>query len=431
MDNAQTLRALIRDDAYQVVRVLADGPSGRTELVTLDGEGPLVRKSIPLELANPAAWALAMNVEDELLPRVESLYRLPDKLVVLYEYVPGESLKELMERGELGDERQRAGYVCDVCHAVACLHAEGVLHRDITPANVVVGEGRAHLVDLGIARQQKRDAHRDTTTLGTWGYAAPEQFGFAQTDPRSDIYAIGRLLGYLLTGVVPSSPDFDQELDHVATESGVRGSLAIVARYATAFEPSGRYQSAEELADAVRVALELGNDASAASRAVLTPAPSNEEDAAPDSSGAEVAGVVRQRGDTRLSQATQGKAGVLRKLWLRVGGPRRAGDIPFLLRMADLVVLFGGLYSTGILILLSTNSISGSEKPWGVAERIIAIAIFVGLAGLSAETHRAVTLWGPYEHALHRFPLYLRRVIIFEIITFGVLMVLTMVLPWF
>jgi uncharacterized protein (TIGR00255 family) len=81
MDDGQTLRSLVRDDAYVVERVLADGPSGRTEIVSLDGEGPLVRKRIPLAIANASAWAAAMEADEPLLPRIESLYRMPDVLV--------------------------------------------------------------------------------------------------------------------------------------------------------------------------------------------------------------------------------------------------------------------------------------------------------------------------------------------------------------
>ena len=238
MDDDQTMRSMVRDDAYRVERVLADGPSGRTELVSLDGEGPLVRKRIPAALANAAAWAAAMELEEPLLPRIEELYRMPDQLVVVYEYVPGASVEELVATQGSLKPSQAVAVLRDVCHAVGALHARGVVHRDITPGNVIVAADGAHLVDLGIARQRSTTARRDTTTLGTWGFAAPEQYGFAQTDARSDVYSLGRLLGYMLTGVLPDAPSFDDALDDRLL---VPASLARVVRTATAFEPSQRY----------------------------------------------------------------------------------------------------------------------------------------------------------------------------------------------
>ena len=255
MDDGQTLRSMVRDDAYVVERVLSDGPSGRTEIVTLDGEGPLVRKRIPLAIANASAWAVAMEANEPLLPRIESLYRMPDVLVVVYDYVPGCSLSDVVEQsGRLSPSRAVAA-IADVCRAVGALHERGVVHRDITPGNVILSDDGAHLVDLGIARQRIEGRQRDTTTLGTWGFAAPEQYGFAQTDARSDVYALGRLLGFMLTGERPDSESYERRLSDTTL---VPKELADVVYVATSFEPSVRYQSAAGLATAAENALAGG-----------------------------------------------------------------------------------------------------------------------------------------------------------------------------
>ncbi|MDD6566909.1 MAG: hypothetical protein PUF11_09045, partial [Parafannyhessea umbonata] len=102
----------------------------------------------------------------------------------------------------------------------------------------------AHLIDLGIARMRVDGASHDTTRLGTWGFAAPEQYGFAQTDARSDVFSLSRVLAYALTAADPADASFDS----AAQESPlVLPALREVIKKATAFEPSARYQSAGEL----------------------------------------------------------------------------------------------------------------------------------------------------------------------------------------
>ena len=407
MDDGQTLRSMVRDDAYEVVRVLADGPSGKTELVTLDGEGPLIRKSIPLEIANPAAWAAAMDIDDPMLPKIESLYRLPDMLVVVYEYVEGESLKTLMERGVSFDADQVANYVCNVCHAASCLHAVGVLHRDITPSNVIVGNGKAHLVDLGIARQQRVDAKHDTTTLGTWGFAAPEQFGFAQTDVRSDVYSIGRVLGYLLTGVSPSLPNYEQELANLANAGGKRGSLATIAQRAASFEPSARYQSAYDLETDIRATM-LANRAPAV---------------------VEAGGVGRPKAGAQQKASAAGANGPFNRLLAFVSGPRLPKEAPPLLRLANALTIILVNVVIFVLIITVLGNTPGSGTKWGLGEYVVCLAALVAVVGLAVETHRFATLWGVYAIESSKFLLYLKRVCIFISIVFAVMAITIMAIP--
>ena len=236
------LAALERDESYRIVRVLAEKPSGRTELVVPPAGGPLlVRKRIPIALANVDAWALLAVISDPHLPRVIETYRLPDQFVVVCEYVEGESAADLIARfGALAPE-QVLPIIEGVCTAAGVLHAYGIIHRDITPTNVIVRGGVEHLIDLGIARVGDMTARHDTTRLGTWGFAAPEQYGFAQTDARSDVYSIGCLAAFLLTGVRPDAEGFD---DAVAV---LADPLRTCIDKARSFEPSARYASAAEL----------------------------------------------------------------------------------------------------------------------------------------------------------------------------------------
>lgn len=276
------LAAMDLDDSFVPVRTLGEGDGGTTELVARRvaraGEPALlVRKRMPAPLANEPAWralqvaelaaadaeagepavmpaakAGGPSKEDgpakdpgvSRLPRVRELYRLPDALVAVYDYVEGPTLRELVSgRGPLTAEAAVA-LARQLSQALAPLHAAGVVHRDVAPGNVVVAADGAHLIDLGIARMRVDGASHDTTRLGTWGFAAPEQYGFAQTDARSDVFSLGRVLAYALTAADPQDASFDA----AAQESPlVPPDLRDVIRKATSFEPSARYQSAGEL----------------------------------------------------------------------------------------------------------------------------------------------------------------------------------------
>lgn len=279
-DDQALLAAMDLDDSFVPVRTLAQGDGGTTELVARREPRPgepvlLVRKRMPAPLANEPAWR-ALQVAElagtcdaagadgaagaapgeatavpaakaagvSRLPHVRELYRLPDALVAVYDYVEGPTLRELVqERGPLAPGCAVA-LARQLCQALAPLHAAGVVHRDIAPGNVVVAADGAHLIDLGIARMRVDGASHDTTRLGTWGFAAPEQYGFAQTDARSDVFSLGRVLAYALTAADPADASFDS----AAQESPlVLPALRKVIKKATAFEPSARYQSAGEL----------------------------------------------------------------------------------------------------------------------------------------------------------------------------------------
>lgn len=150
MDDKQAMHAMSIDDAYHVKRTLARGPSGVTELVSIDGNGPFVRKKIPSPLAQRNVWAALSACQSNRLPRVEATYELPDRFVIVYDYVPGSTLAQIAEENGRLAPNVAVQLIDQICEAVQELHQHGVIHRDITPANVIVAQDGAHLIDFGL-----------------------------------------------------------------------------------------------------------------------------------------------------------------------------------------------------------------------------------------------------------------------------------------
>ena len=113
---------------------------------------------------------------------------------VIMEYVSGEPLNA----GNLPKDRLYEIF-SEICEGISALHSVGIVHRDIKPSNIMLTDsGKIKIIDYDAARLKKPEADKDTTFIGTDGFAAPEQYGFMQTDERSDIYALGVTMKLLL-----------------------------------------------------------------------------------------------------------------------------------------------------------------------------------------------------------------------------------------
>lgn len=158
---------------------------------------------------------------------------------LVMEHVPGGALSQKSLPLPLGEALRTVGEVCD---ALSYAHAQGVIHRDVKPANVLLdAAGRAKLSDFGIARIVAPGVVSSTVTqtghaMGSAGYMAPEALRGAVPDVRVDIYAVGALLRELLTGRLP-----------VGEVSGLPVAIEKVVRKAMAENPSDRFASVSEL----------------------------------------------------------------------------------------------------------------------------------------------------------------------------------------
>lgn len=258
---ASYLAALDRDACYRVDAVLKQGPLETTERVFFVGEngaelGPFVRKRISGDSGLGGAYerlfaAQRRGVRCAHLPRLLECHRRDGDLVVVMEWVPGETLAARV--GECKGPSARLELARrvfpELCDAVTELHERldpPVIHRDLKPSNVMVSPGGVTLIDLGIARAWHEGAEQDTVHFGTRSYAPPEQFGFGQTDVTSDVYALGMLLFFCATGREPTAADREGGFAAAGVPEGLR---TVVAR-ATQLDPAARYASVRELRDA-------------------------------------------------------------------------------------------------------------------------------------------------------------------------------------
>lgn len=139
------------------------------------------------------------------LPRIVDIIDNGITIYVVMDYIEGESLDKILNEYGAQPEEMVVNWAKQLCDALSYLHSQkpSIIYRDMKPANVMLKpEGNIKIIDFGIAREYKEQNLADTTVLGTKGYAPPEQYS-GQTDPRSDIFALGMTMHHLLTGVDP------------------------------------------------------------------------------------------------------------------------------------------------------------------------------------------------------------------------------------
>jgi serine/threonine-protein kinase len=190
-----------------------------------------------------------------------------DQPYLVMEYVPGESLAQLLHRQGRLAPRRAVELASQVCVALAAAHAQGLVHRDIKPANVLVGrDGQVKVTDFGIVKASAATTLTGTgTVLGTAAYLAPEQAQGHLVDARSDLYSLGCVLYELLCGSPPFGSGSDRSPVAIATRHvseppeppsarnpQVDPALDQVVLTALAKDPAQRYQSAVELQDALQ-----------------------------------------------------------------------------------------------------------------------------------------------------------------------------------
>lgn len=255
---SEHLNALQRDDCYRVISVLKSSPQEITELVVFKGingseTGPFIRKRIQRNMGTGSAYETLYHAQQQgkrflHLPYIYDCYNAGEQTVVIMEYLKGETLHEVIYRCD-----PSLALAIDIfprlCDAVLELHEAfdaPIIHRDIKPTNIILSQGSLGIIDFGIARLYKEGSSEDTHHFGTKEYAPPEQFGFGQTDVRSDVYALGMVLWFCLTEETPTAQARLNGFMH----AGVPQALRQVIVRATALDPKDRYASVRALKQA-------------------------------------------------------------------------------------------------------------------------------------------------------------------------------------
>ncbi len=251
------LDTIERGECYRVDAMLKESALESTErvyLIVADGteRGPFIRKRMKTESGLGEAYERLWQAQKAgkrfmHLPRIMECGVDGDDRVVIMEYVAGKTLDELVDDPGYTDESAAVIAVL-LCDAVMELHEcfdPPMIHRDLKPANVIISSSNLTLIDLGIARTFDKDAARDTRSFGTRGYAPPEQFGYGQTDERSDIYALGMLIAYCFLREDPERRLVESEFADERIPESLRPTLA----RATAFDPGRRYGSVRAMKD--------------------------------------------------------------------------------------------------------------------------------------------------------------------------------------
>ncbi|MDL2298774.1 serine/threonine protein kinase [Synergistaceae bacterium OttesenSCG-928-D05] len=211
---------------YETEQLVSETEYVRIEKVRSAFDGKLYIKRIYSEDKREIFKTL-QSIESFYLPKIYEIF-FDENTTVIEEYIDGAPLTDLLVEKNFSSA-QTEKIAIGLLRALEALHAHNVIHRDIKPENILITkDGTPKLIDFGVARIYREHETKDTSQFGTHGYAAPEQYGFGQSDFRTDIYALGVTL---------------QKMVRV---SGASASIKALADKCAEFDPKNRFKSAKD-----------------------------------------------------------------------------------------------------------------------------------------------------------------------------------------
>lgn len=249
---------LIGEGAMGVVYRATDSVLGRTVAIKVMSASIARQEDLRQRFLREAQAAGSLQH-----PNVVTIYDLGEldgHLFIAMEYVHGTDLEKLMELSEPLSLQSKLDIVVDVLTGLSYAHRKGIVHRDIKPANIRVGDdGRAKIMDFGVAHLASSSITRTGLVVGTPSYMAPEQVMGTKSLPETDIFAVGAVLYQLLTGDKPfEAPTLQSLFYKIVTDMpkpiveimpGLPPALDRITRKALAKDPAARYSTALEMAN--------------------------------------------------------------------------------------------------------------------------------------------------------------------------------------
>ena len=208
-------RGTIIEGKYEVLKLIGKGGMSKVYLAMdknlnkqwaiKEIERKAYDKNNEVVVASAMAEANMMKKLDyPSLPRIVDIIEKENVIYVVMDYIEGETLSSVLSKEGAQPQEVVIEWAKELCRVLDYLHTQNppIIYRDMKPANIMLQpNGNIKLIDFGIAREYKEQNLADTVSLGTKGYAAPEQFGGkGQTDARTDVYCLGVTLYHLLTG---------------------------------------------------------------------------------------------------------------------------------------------------------------------------------------------------------------------------------------
>ena len=360
----------ILHDRYRVVKLLGQGGFGAVYRAwDLNLQRPCaIKENMETAAESQEQFQrearMLSNLTHTNLPRVTDYFIIPGQgQYLVMDFIDGQDLQDKIDQaGGPLPEAQALSWTEQVCEALSYLHAQNpaIIHRDIKPKNIIISpEGKAFLVDFGIAKVFDPDQQ---TTLGaravTPGYSPVEQYGHGKTDARSDVYAMGATLYTLLTEQIPVESVNRNESPLVpprAINPQISPEIETTILAAMELAPSRRYQTIDELKNALATPQEV----QVAATAVVAPAVAPASPTFESGSGTVTAGAAG------VAAAGTGTAAAVKKrsIWPLIG------VVAILLLLASAAAVFivpavsGGDSIPLIGALLATDTPTSTSPP--------------------------------------------------------------------
>lgn len=243
------------DEKYKIIKQIGKGGMSIVYLAENIRLGTkwaikVARKDMGEKVDLLAEPNILKNLKHEALPRIIDIISNDNRIYIVEDYIEGTPLNVELKNQEKFSEKIVVEWAKQICNVLEYLHKQKpnpIIYRDMKPSNIILSKNKhIKLIDFGIAREYKEESEGDTTYIGTKGYAAPEQYGKAQSDARTDIYSLGITLYHLITGKSPLEPPYEikpvREFDKNLSEG-----IEYIINKCTKQDPLQRYQSVNEL----------------------------------------------------------------------------------------------------------------------------------------------------------------------------------------